>query len=210
MKRTCLVIFLLAALTPAAFAGIIAADLGTGAPPATLGGFTMTPFPLSGIPGLTDITLLPSPLGGDIAFAPAVNKRGIGAGWATWSHGYTGDVFYTNGALSLLMTLPASTAAFYFYAEPNPFAVFTITATANDGTSLSLSVDGSGGANGFGFYGTGGSTIASITVSSSVDFAVGEFGIAKDGVTPVPEPSLCLLLGIALGAICLVTRRFMA
>ena len=40
-------------------------------------------------------------------------------------------------------------------------------------------MDGSGGAKYFGFYGTGGATIDSITVTTSdtLGFAVGEFGI---------------------------------
>jgi hypothetical protein len=208
MKRMCLVIFMLAALTSAATAAIIGVDLGTGAPPGTLGGYTMIGFAPSGVIDGTLVGSLPTPIGGVLGFTGAVTKYTVGATWATWSHGYAGEVFWTGGATSLLMTLPAGASAFLFYAEPNPFAVFTITATANDGTFLSIPVDGSGGANGFGFYGTGATTIASISVSSSADFAVGEFAIA--GNHPVPEPSLCLLLGIALGAICLVTRRFMA
>jgi hypothetical protein len=167
---------------------------GTAAPPATLGPYTMTPFGADPQPLFTDVTSVASPLGGSVGFSPALNHRQIGAGWATWSHGYTGDVYYTNGGTSVTMTMPANTVAFYFYAEPNPFAVFNITATAQDGTTSGpIPVDGNAGATYFGFYATAPDTIASITVSSTVDFAVGEFGIAANsppdcsGVTASPD-----------------------
>ena len=83
-----------------------------------------------------------------------MNHREIGNGWATWSHGYTGDVYYNNGDNNITMTMPAGTGAFYFYAEPDPFETFSITATADDGT-ITIPVTGSAGANGFGFWTAG-------------------------------------------------------
>lgn len=206
MKRTCLVICLLAALTPAATAGIIGVDLGTGAPPGTLGGYAMTAFTQTGIAGYTPLASIATPVGSSLIFVPGAFGAQTPGDWATWSHGYTGDIYYTGGPTSLIMTLTAGADAFIFYAEPNPRSVFRITATAHDGTQVIIDVNGDGGAAGYGFYGTGGSQILSILVTSDADFAVGEFSIA----TSVPEPSLCLLLGIAIGAVCLVTRRFMA
>lgn len=187
-------------------AAIIATDLGTAAPPGTLGGFAITPFGPDGLSNFINITSLASPLGGSLGFSSAVNTRSIGAGWATWSHGYTGDVYYSNGATSLGITLPADTAAFYLYAEPNPFATFLMTATADDGTFLTASVAGSSGANGFGFHGTGGTDIVSVTISSTVDFAVGEFGIAQAQVQ-VPEPATLALVAIALLGLGAARRR---
>lgn len=152
---------------------------GTGPPPATLGPYTMTAFPADPQPLFTDVSSVAAPTGGSVGFSPSLNHRQVGAGWATWSHGYTGDVYFTNGATSATMTMPPNTVAFYFYAEPDPFAVFDFTATTDSGTtSGAIPVDGNGGAKYFGFYATGGDTILSITVSSSVGFAVGEFGIA--------------------------------
>jgi len=79
--------------------------------------------------------------------------------------------------------------AFYLYAEPNPFAEYTITAYAQDGTSSpSITVDGYAGAQYFGFYATGSETIATITVTSSIDFAIGEFGIAAPSLKAVALP----------------------
>src|SRR5690242_18962551 len=77
----------------------------------------------------------PTPGGTDITFSQDVDHVRIGSGWATWSHGDSGDVCWTEGATSLTMTLPPATSAFYFYAEPNPFATFTVTATTQDGTT---------------------------------------------------------------------------
>ncbi|MFN8332426.1 MAG: hypothetical protein U0T81_14620 [Saprospiraceae bacterium] len=54
-----------------------------------------------------------------IQFNLPVNHREVPAGgWATWSHGYTGDVYATfGGALSRTITLPTNTRAFYLYIE---------------------------------------------------------------------------------------------
>jgi hypothetical protein len=147
---------------------------GTSSPPATLGGFTMTPFG-------SDPRATGSIVSGTngLGFSPSLELDRIGDGWGTWSHGYTGDVYWTRGATTLTLTLPANTGAFYFYVEPESFADFLITATAQDGTTGDATVSGFGGARYFGFYGVNGATVESNTVSSSEDFAVGEFGIAE-------------------------------
>ena len=153
----------------------------------------MTPFADDTRPVFDDVSSVPAPTGGVVGFSPDLNHREIGNGWATWSHGYTGDVYYTNGATSATMTLPAATKAFYFYAEPNPFDVFEITATTNSGTTSGpIPVDGDGGATYFGFYTTGlFETIATITVESTVDFAIGEFGISASRCPPPPIMAPC-------------------
>lgn len=185
------------ALTAGSQAAIQVVDLGTGAPPATVGGYNMIAFgddtrgvfgDVSGV-GVAD----GSPFG-TIGFSPDVNHREIGAGWATWSHGYTGDVYYSNGALSVTITLAPMTGAFYFYAEPNPFAVHTITAVSGN-TTLSIPVDGNGGANGWGFYTDDFSALTSITISSDADFAIGEFGAAR---VPAPGAGALALAGLGM------------
>jgi hypothetical protein len=159
---------------------------GTAAPPSTLGPYTMTAFgpdprPLCAGPVVTDV---PDPAG-TITFSQALqHDQATGPCWATWSHGYTGDVYDTIGSVdptAVTITLPAGTRAFYLYAEPNVFDVFDITATAQDGTTSTIPVQGDSGAQYFGFYATGTLNLASITVSTTADaggFAVGEFGIA--------------------------------
>ena len=152
---------------------------GTGAPPATLGPYSMTPFGADLQPLDTPVGGVAGP-GGDVLFSPSLYHERIGQGWATWSHGYPGDVYATLGPLSATVTLPPGTSAFYLYAEPDPFAVFNITAVAQDGTTSGpIAVDGFAGASYYGFYSTGSETLASITVSSDVDFAIGEFGIGS-------------------------------
>jgi hypothetical protein len=151
---------------------------GTGPPPATLGPYTMTAFGPDGRPDGTTVSDVPDPAG-TIAFSPSLTHTHVGVGWATWSHGYTGDVYFTGGT-QITITLPAGTKAFYFYAEPNQFAVFSVQATAQDGTTSGpIPVQGQAGAQYFGFYGTGAATLASITVTTAdpTGFAVGEFGI---------------------------------
>jgi hypothetical protein len=154
---------------------------GTAAPPSTLGPYTMTPFGLDPQGLNVNVSGVTGPAG-TIAFAPALNHLRVGQGWATWSHGYTGDV-YSNPGTQTTITLPPGTKAFYFYAEPNQFQLLSVVAVAQDGTTSGpINVQGNSGAQYFGFYGTGDATLASITVTTAdpTGFAVGEFGI--DGV----------------------------
>jgi hypothetical protein len=189
----------IAFLSVVAPAAIIGTALGSGAPPATLGGYAMTPFPLDTRTLFPDVTSVPSPLGGNVVFSQPMSHRRIGIGWATWSHGYTGDVYYSNGSTSVGLTLPADTTAFILYAQPNPFARHLITATAQDGTSVTQNPDGASGASAYGFHVEGAGTITNIHVAvAGAAFAIGEFSIA------VPEPTSLALL--VLG--CTALRRW--
>ena len=207
MKRTLFTLLLLLALAvPSALAGIVGVSQGTAAPPATLGSFPLIPWGLDGQPDLVDTTTaLGGPGGLSLLFSLPASKRTVGVSWATWSNGYTGSVYWPNGATDLLMVLSSPVDAFMFYAEPDPFAVYEITATAQDGTFITQSVDGNGGAAGFGFYGTGGDKIVSIEVSSQADFAVGEF--SSTAGTGVPEPSSLLLLGFGIAGLAFWRRK---
>lgn len=155
---------------------------GTSAPPATLGGFAMTTFDADSQPEGTVDTV---PYGSDsIGFSSGLTHLHVPSSWRTWSHGYSGDVYFTGEEEnpSVTIDLPTGTNAFYFYAEPNTFDSFTVEAIANDGTSSEpIDVEGNSGARYFGFYGTEGRTVASITVSASdpSGFAIGEFGISR-------------------------------
>lgn len=194
-----------------AHAAVIGVSGGTAAPSTTLGGYTMTPFPDDARANFTVVSGVTSPLGGTLGFTPSLQLRSIGAGWATWSNGYTGDVYYGEDLTSLTLTLPTGTGAFYFYVEPDLFGTFTVTATESSGTQLTQSVASSSGASYFGFYGTAGSTLSSITVSvpeQAGGFAVGEFGIAAAGGRAVPDTTTPLVLvAIAFGALVVMQRR---
>lgn len=202
------------ALVSVASAGISSTGLGLGSNPMpgviTLGSWDLTPLPddvrPTGYTPMSDAPGMP-PLNGDVRFTTAPGgapfdmlHAQVGTDWSTWSHGYLGDIYYSNGATSVTLEMPAGTAGFAFWSEPNPFDIYQITATASDGETLIQSPDGSGGALGYGFWTTGGSTIDWITISADVDFAIGEFYGAA-----VPEPASLTLLG--LSGLFLLRRR---
>lgn len=167
---------------------VTAYDLGTSAPPTTLGGYTVQAFDQTeqaAITNGTSVTTIPgNPLSGSLTLATALDKHAIGSGWSTWSHSYTGVVYglYTSSTSNTL-TLPTGTTAFYFYLEPDTFSTFAITATSDSGATVgAVDVAGSAGANGFGFAAPCGSTLSSITFtvpSGANGYAIGEFGIAQ-------------------------------
>ena len=179
---TMLLICLVALSPSAARAGIFGEARGTDAPEATLGGYTMTTFPDDPRPTIPNpyVTSVDSPLGGTVDFGSDMWHFTISPqGWSNWSHGYTGDVYWTATNSSVKLTLPAQTGAFYFYAQPKTGSgEVAITASSNN-TEVIQDVQSDGGAAYFGFYADGTDTISSIMITSSIDFAVGEFGIAE-------------------------------
>ena len=192
MKRIALVLAGLL-LASAAHAGVGFVDLGTAAPPLQIAGVPVVPFdlaPQQAIVNGTDVTSIPgSPIGGTLTLNEAMDKVNIGAGWATWSHGYAGPVYTSlvtgTSAVTRTLTLPAGATAFYVYVEPNTFGVFNVECTTNSGVSSGLiPVNGASGATGFAFYATQGDTLATVTVD--VDPAGGGFAIGEFGVADVP------------------------
>ncbi|MEI2693768.1 MAG: T9SS type A sorting domain-containing protein [Saprospiraceae bacterium] len=173
-------LFIAITLSLAVKAGIVFdGSPGTGAPPPTLGGLTMIPVPVDNRPLFANESFISvsNSCPAQINFGASMNHRRIGNGWATWSHGYTGDVYYNNGVTTTVITLPACSRGVYFYVEPDPFGFFDVSASANDGTtSGNISVDGFGGAHYVGFYTTSSSCLlTTITITSTVEFAIGEF-----------------------------------
>jgi subtilase family serine protease len=154
---------------------------GTGAPPAKLGPDVITKFGKDAQPVNAFTSGVDGPAG-EVGFAPDLEHLTVGNGWATWSNGYTGDVYFSdNGdvATAITLTLPVGTKAFYLYAEPYTFADFSVQAVAQNGTSSGpIAVQGDAGARYFGFYAVNGYQIRTITISCSEDFAIGEFGIS--------------------------------
>jgi len=186
---------------------------GTSAPPATLGPYSMAPFaPDSQAAGAT-VSSVAGPTG-SLGFSPSLehcltpNPEGC---WQTWSNGYSGDVYATSSG-SITLTLPPSTKAFYFYAEPEEFMTFSMTATSDDGTTSGpIAVAGLSGARYFGFYSATAASLKTITVSGEDPdgFAVGEFGVSScsyktpaswttskvGGLTPGVEPLNVIISG---------------
>ncbi|MFZ1256484.1 MAG: hypothetical protein WAR77_09015, partial [Saprospiraceae bacterium] len=177
------IVLFLMATTNAVNAGIVFdGGLSTNAPPPVIGGFLMTPFPADTRALFNDETQVPVPARcvRNLEFSEAASHRVIQNGWATWSHGYLGDVYFVTSQ-TVTISLPSKTNAFYCYIESNDFAVYTVEAAANDGTTSGpIPVSGNAGATGFAFYTSGNCNLTSITItvgSGSSGFAVGEFGI---------------------------------
>lgn len=206
------------AKTPSAEAAILSVDNSgswiTGANTISNLGFNMVTVPndLSVPGGNTPVTTLSSPLG-NLTFSPEVQKVYIGSGWATWSNGYTGEVYSNAGATTTTITLPFGIGAFDLYVEPNTFNLFEIAVRAVNGTTTTLSqlVDGLGGAQYFGFYSTDGDSISSITVSDRSGGNAGGFAMAQMRLAAksVPEPAstLGLLAFCAIAAGSVPMRR---
>lgn len=199
-------------LAPPADAAIIFEDLGTSAPPLALGGFDLVAFGDDSRTLGEDVMSVPAPGGGDVDFDLPLKHLRLGSGWASWSHGYGGDVYHQETATALHpfsfavgLSLPPGIRAFYFYAEPGEFSEFDITAVDQNGTEYTRSVAGDAGARGFGFYTTQGDTLTGITIGSIEDFAIGEFGLAR--TQSVPEPATVALLGLGLVAAVRARRR---
>ncbi len=189
---------------PARAAGAITFDgsPGTSAPPPTLGPYNMQRFGPDPQPLNTAVSGVIGPAG-QVGFTPALLHLHV-SDWVNcnaaadpgWNNAYGGDVYYTGtlsdcqnvlaGATSMTFTLPPNTVAFYFYAVPRnlPFQnpacpSLGMTATAQDGTTSGSVPVNECSAQYFGFYTDGSVDLTSITVSSDIDFAVGEFGIAS-------------------------------
>jgi hypothetical protein len=200
MKHTSIAIALLT-WAAAAQAAIVGVALGSGPrkDPMPLGPYMVSLLPPDPSPIFSSVTLVPGspPLTGPVGFDEVMSHRKIGSGWATWSPGHPptwDDSVYAYFTSSVSIFLPPNTGAFVFYAEQSAFIFSEWTATAQDGTTVTQSIHGSAGASGFGFYGTDGVTIESITVvGGQASRAIGEFYGAQ-----VPEPAglACLAVGL--------------
>ena len=174
-------------------AGVLFQNLGTAAPPPTLGTHTMQPFdlaPQNAIPDGGLINSIPgSPVPGALNLSSSATKYPFAALNATWGHGYNGPLY--TAPSNTTFVLPPNTNAFYFYAMGNAFGPATITVTSDSGSSSGATpvtvynLGGPDSANGFAFYSTAGETISSITVDTPVSggFIFAEFGIDSGPTT---------------------------
>jgi hypothetical protein len=207
MKAIILAGLLAVATAGPAFADIIGLDdshsWATGSDTIAGLGYVMEDIDLSGLTDFTNYTSFGSPAG-TIQTNPDVNKRTVGSSWATWSHGATPDVLFSDGETSMVLTMPGGVTAFDFYLEPDPFDVITLSATTQDGTMVTQDVSGNAGAKYYGFYATDGMVIDSVTISGPTDFAFGEMRIST---TAMPEPAAMLLLVIGMAGVGAARRR---
>jgi hypothetical protein len=198
MKRVALALASLA-WAHIASAGVVFVNLGTGSPPAQLGGRPTIPFATGPQAAIADgefVGEIPGSPVGALQISPSLRKATVPGTWGSWSHGYGGPVFTTDGADSVTFFLPANALGFYFYAQPAALGSYGLTATSDNGTSSGpIMVSGNHGARGFGFYGTEGTRISSITVeadAASGGLAVGEFGV-------ISAQAGCAVMEIELG-----------
>jgi len=147
----------------------------------------------------TDTSLVTLDDGTMLQFTGPVEIRTVPTSWSTWCCGYTGDVLYTQGSTSVTIDALTGVAAFGFYAEPNQFADYLITLLLDDGSSVIQTVNGLGGAEFFGFTGGG---VSQMTVSSTTDFAIGDFFVRA-----VPEPQTWAMMLLGFGGIGMAMRR---
>lgn len=155
-------------------------QLGTLAPPTMVGDEAVTGFPFDNRI-FQEITQVPDGFGRNVTFSREVNCRQIGFGWATWSHGYLGNCYYTSGRLQMTVLFPRGTKAAYLYAEPGGFSLYRYTVTASDGVStvtFEEDIHGRAGATGWAFVPSPGADTLYVTVSGPTDFSIGEFGIS--------------------------------
>ena len=203
MRRYLVVAVAVLVAAETTFAGIGMLGGATAAPEATLGGYPMTPFGPDGRPEGALVTSVPSPLGGNVTFDVELEHFIAGSVWDTWSHGYTGDVYYAAGS-QVVLGLPPETVAFYLYAQPNLKAPFLMRVTDQGGNWSEIQVNGDGGAAFFGVYAFGGDLLTGLTMSSgpaSDGFAIGEFGIAASPSPAVPAPGAIVLSTLGAGLV---------
>lgn len=180
---------------------------GSGPPPGTLGGYAMAAFPADPSSEGTLTTQLTPPAGftgsGDLIFADPMEHMKAGSLWDTWSHGYTGDVYYTDASDQLFL-LPLGTMAFSLYIQPNLKDDFEFVVESG-ATATVLTINGNAGAQYVGFYSDDPQDPLQFvyvlqTTRDADGFAAGEFMI-----NAIPEPGtwawvtglgLCVLAGV--------------
>lgn len=108
---------------------------------------------------------------GNVSY-PGSSILSIGAGWATWCCGYTGEVVW-NGGTSVTLTF-SGLSAFGMQIEPNIWTSEPMTVTLSNGQTVSEVVGGYAGADFIGFTGDN-ITYMTINDLSGDSFALGNF-----------------------------------
>ncbi len=213
MKNFIVFLFLLNWLPLAAPATIIGVAGGSlQVPPATLGPYTMSPFPQDPREMYATVEDAPGPFGNPLGFSlpmQLLQQRLGGAGpWPFLP--YSGPVYDSDQPGSIPgdpveLTLPPDTRAFYLYVSSNFFSGRVIRVTADDGTFVRQG-SFAGSPNYFGFYQNDptGPAIRTLRISTELGGSAaytfsGRFGMA------IPEPATLTLL--AVGALAARRRR---
>lgn len=174
-------------------AQVMSSALGTSAPPTTLHDYAMH----DGWDVRATFSDVNSAFVGGfrtVEFSQTMNLRRIGDGWSTWSHDYTGPVYYTSEDSTRLTFDPGEVGAFILYVEPNNFGEFRFEIRGIDSSgrfsTFSTDVEGFAGAQGFGFSAPAGGHITEVRVTNvggdANGFAVGEFSSAAVATECLP------------------------
>ncbi|HEX3455355.1 MAG TPA: hypothetical protein VHS03_12070 [Gaiellaceae bacterium] len=175
---------------------------GTSTPPNSLGGYSMRSLPTTD-PSHNQFDTV---CGLDvISWVGCASLRYIGSGWATWSHGYTGSVYFCTiincpGDI-MTINLPFNTNAFSFDVESNnfnptaPATAFTFIVDASGSnapgitTAVTVAPNGTSNARYVGFYSKAPSRSNLIQalkiqcLGNCNGFAIGEFKINQARLT---------------------------
>lgn len=161
---------------------------------------------LPSLAGSLMLSILPTHGAVVVDLSPDVSLRELGDGWDTWSHGYAGDVYVAEGQATLSLTLPAGTAAFSFYVQPDAWDLFEFQVSAGGSTSAAFTVDGDSGARYVGIYSTDpGQPLTQVWIENT-DARAGGFAVGEFAIAVVPEPEGSLALG-GLGCLALAAWR---
>lgn len=173
--------------------------LGTAAPPGSIGGYPVAPL----TPDPTAVGAAVTSVGAGAELVsfdnPLIHYR-VGDGWSSWSHGFSGSVYWFDqlglGVDTLTLLLPAETRAVQLYVQPNFLGTQSIGLSAANGGAAqyfgAYPLEGNGGAGGFGFYVAPGSpALSAITLHGlgtfPDGFAVGELGLKLHDPPYVPD-----------------------
>jgi hypothetical protein len=134
--------------------------------------------------------------GTTLGFAQALQVQTMGIGWATWCCGYAGNILesYGTGSWTTENWSISPVSGFGMFIEPDPFGILAITLTLSNGGTVTQNVEGDSGAAFFGWVGTG---VTGLTISSSADFAEGDF------FSSTPEPAYAIPVGFFLAGLVL-------
>lgn len=196
---------------------------GTGAPPSTVGGYSMTAFDLDPRANGVLVNSVASPIDGIVEFEDANGnslqlRHETATSWQNgnlWSHGYTGDVYVAPlpEINWVELILPSNTQAFSFGVGASFSGVGWIEAYDEKGNTYFENFTVSpGSAKGFGFY-TDTTECSQLTkiIVEPVEWAVGEFAISQGecGGSTVPEPNILFLYMLGLMGFCYSKKAFL-
>lgn len=212
MIKNCFLFFSFSVFTNA-FAGPIGFEsFGTGVPPTTLGGYTMTAFDSDPTANGVLVNSVASPINGVVEFQDANGdlmqlRHETVSSWQNgnlWSHGYTGDVYVAPlpEITWVELVLPTDTQAFSFGVGSSFSGHGWVEAYDEFGDTYYKSFSmGPGSAKGFGFYtDTNECSQLSKIIVDPLEWAVGEFAISQGecGGSNIPEPNVLVLFTLGL------------